>query len=724
MSRASLSVFAAVALFFVVVEALPGDLDHPVDNDIPKTWIANIFYEALVNFTGPINVGSTACRKQTEMYTRHLKNDSLWAVQMSDSWSRYPNGLLVGASHQMGVYEECIKVQQPIKGKYCMPSVKISSSTGTDFAAKIKNQLRENDHAWYEILGFVDRDNRFLRNVIEFGICIPDSCNADDLQVTLQKEFDAHFLPHRINAQVQVESISCSTDKDEYPYDNGFYLTSLLVGFIFLLCCLSTAYHMAILIQSKNEKTSKIPEIFSIFSFIRNFRDLIKYNRNNDLNVFNGLKVLTMILVLFGHKFLYFIINPITYAIDLEKVYKEGPDFLLTCMNLIDPFFYIAGFLLYVMLIPQFNKPGTNWYQIVMVIVYKYLKVLPSYLIVMLMTTFIIPHMGNGPFWAPRIWPEAEKCKNYWWANLLAISNFIPVENQCLIAGWYVSCLLQFLVIGTILVYVYVKNRKIGTFLFVMLLCISLATSFVITYTNRVYGIIRVMVSFLKNPSNSTEFSNFYRQFYYRGTPFYAGLLAGVVVDELKKREIKFSTSVVYVGTLIVSAVCVWVQLYGAVFHDVDRPYNVLEQSVYAVLSHCTWTVILFWITVCHFTTGYGPIEKLFNNRLTVPLGRLSYTVYLVNITVMMMIESKQKTGVIPSSYFLIDGWIVGAMRTYMVGTLLYLIIDAPSGHLIKKLLFIKKNEKKNCIDSAMTPNQTEANNVATDLEQKNSSRL
>lgn len=48
----------------------------------------------------------------------------------------------------------------------------------------------------------------------------------------------------------------------------------------------------------------------------------------------------------------------------------------------------------------------------------------------MLLTAFIIPHMGNGPFWAMRMWAEADKCKTYWWANFLAISNFIDVENQ------------------------------------------------------------------------------------------------------------------------------------------------------------------------------------------------------------------------------------------------------------------------------------------------------
>lgn len=38
--------------------------------------------------------------------------------------------------------------------------------------------------------------------------------------------------------------------------------------------------------------------------------------------------------------------------------------------------------------------------------------------------------MDKGPFWAFTMLPEADKCKNYWWANLLAISNFMAVDNQ------------------------------------------------------------------------------------------------------------------------------------------------------------------------------------------------------------------------------------------------------------------------------------------------------
>lgn len=77
----SLLVCAGVVLFILVFEVTSVDIDSTADKDFPKTWIAKLFYETLVDFNGPRDVGSTVCRRQMQMYARHLENDSLWAVQ-------------------------------------------------------------------------------------------------------------------------------------------------------------------------------------------------------------------------------------------------------------------------------------------------------------------------------------------------------------------------------------------------------------------------------------------------------------------------------------------------------------------------------------------------------------------------------------------------------------------------------------------------------------------
>jgi len=51
-------------------------------------WISELFYQALVNFTVR-NIGSSACRAQSDMYDRHLRNNTSWAVRSEYSLQLY-----------------------------------------------------------------------------------------------------------------------------------------------------------------------------------------------------------------------------------------------------------------------------------------------------------------------------------------------------------------------------------------------------------------------------------------------------------------------------------------------------------------------------------------------------------------------------------------------------------------------------------------------------------
>jgi len=54
-----------------------------LDNDdvvIPDLWVSDLFYRALANFTVS-RVGSTACKRQTDIYVTNLRNYTHWAVK-------------------------------------------------------------------------------------------------------------------------------------------------------------------------------------------------------------------------------------------------------------------------------------------------------------------------------------------------------------------------------------------------------------------------------------------------------------------------------------------------------------------------------------------------------------------------------------------------------------------------------------------------------------------
>jgi hypothetical protein len=57
-------------------------------------------------------------------------------------------------------------------------------------------------------------------------------------------------------------------------------------------------------------------------------------------------------------------------------------------------------------------------------------RLLPPYAIAIAIYVFILPFVGNGPLWDPQNFPSSnDDCKNYWWAYILMIQNFVPNGN-------------------------------------------------------------------------------------------------------------------------------------------------------------------------------------------------------------------------------------------------------------------------------------------------------
>lgn len=70
--------------------ALPEEsaqLQNATDS-LPGPWVSDMFYQALSNFTVHDDVGTTACQKETQLYIRHLKNNSYWAVKSKNNVHR------------------------------------------------------------------------------------------------------------------------------------------------------------------------------------------------------------------------------------------------------------------------------------------------------------------------------------------------------------------------------------------------------------------------------------------------------------------------------------------------------------------------------------------------------------------------------------------------------------------------------------------------------------
>ncbi|XP_050428678.1 nose resistant to fluoxetine protein 6-like [Adelges cooleyi] len=663
----------------------------------PSSSISDMYYKAFADFTVQ-STDDSACHIQTDLYVRHLRNNTYWAVRMAESWNRYPSGLLAGDNYQLGVYDECVDVASPVQGQYCLADIKLYTATKKDYTLNRPDYPKNTDNAWHQILGWVDYSDQFPRNLLKIGICIPAACSALDLQNSLQTELNKVFNPEQVNAVVRVDPIMCTTSKDTYPYTSGYYITCAAIAILLFVCCVATFYHFAILLKTQSSKATNVDDyrMYETFSIIKNAKDLLKYDLNNELNIIYGFKVGVMVSVLFGHRLMYFIATPLSYPEPFERIYVDGPSILLTSMNLVDPFFYMTGFVTYILLKSTFQKPGSWWLKLTTTLAYRFARLVPSYGLVMAFTAHVLPHLGNGPLWPLKTWQEAENCQKYWWTNLVFINNYIDAKYQCLIISWYVSCDFQFLVVGIIVILIYTKRPKLGVGLLTVLLVISLFAPFYTTIVKKVDGLVKVLIPALENVRSSRTFDEVYRSSYLRAVPYLVGLAVSMLVETLKERKFKLPMVVVYTGTFVVTVVGMWIQLYGAIFYQRHRPYNALEHALYATFHHFSWTLISVWISICCFTTGYGPLAKVFSNRFMVTLGKLSYHVFMVNLTVMLMSSATQRLPVHWSFKSLVDAWIYDSIRTYLMAAALYLIVDAPFSDIIRIAFGRRNNDRSN----------------------------
>lgn len=73
---------------------------------------------------------------------------------VSESWDRHPIGILAGNKYHLGIYDECVDVQSPVKGQYCLSEVKIMSSDGKDYSYNRTDDLLDfGNNTWHTLFG-------------------------------------------------------------------------------------------------------------------------------------------------------------------------------------------------------------------------------------------------------------------------------------------------------------------------------------------------------------------------------------------------------------------------------------------------------------------------------------------------------------------------------------------------------------------------------------------
>ena len=390
----------------------------------------------------------------------------------------------------------------------------------------------------------------------------------------------------------------------------------------------------------KNEKCILL-RISNCFEFFENLKKILSFKESSmetikSLKVFNGVRVLSMGWIIFGHTFLFMDKSPVTNVFDLEPFHKNWKyATIISSEYAVDIFFMISGFLLCFGLQKQIKK-ATNTLAKIRLFLYvlanRYIRLLPVYLIVLFPFSIILPYLGNGPIYS-RISFYNELCVSKWYYNLLYVNNFTDPLMKCAGHTWYLACDMQFFILIMIIFIIFSNTKLIRNIILLIIFLSSLTWSFLVSYWNK-YN--------YRGENNKIEYTiNFYISPLTRINPyilgvFFAELFLSIKLESNESNSVLFKVNhrikknnylivILFVLSIIMINYSVFINLL---------PYNIdnLSFLTCAIMNTLNKLVFVIGVAIILHLTYLGKfkfIKKFLSHNLFIPIGRLSYGIYM-----------------------------------------------------------------------------------------------
>ncbi|KAF2887396.1 hypothetical protein ILUMI_18777, partial [Ignelater luminosus] len=431
-----------------------------------------------------------------------------------DAGSKIPSGIFTGNFVDLGFFEECVDTYDNattaiISGKYCIGLMHF-----TNLHESSRLQLPQSP-----------------RSLLEAGVglpsatCLPSACSTDDIE----KIYEIFDIPSNF------DEVLCQTKASQAKLDNGdIAMISFFVIVLGIMLC-STIYDVIITYLQKKP----INPLFLAFSILTNGRKLIETTNNpNQISCIHGIRVLSMMWILIGHKYVIATNLPIRNYLYLSEFIEEPANMLIFNKFLaVDTFLVVGGIVLvYTFMGSMENKTKFN---IISYYIHRYLRLTPLVAVVIGIYVTILKHFGSGPIWPNMVDILANPCKDYWYLALLYVQNFFLVGSEmCMVQAWYLSVDFQLILISPILLLPLKRWPRITLVVMGILAVCSSIAAFLSSWFLEI-----TMNMFL----DTDKYNDYKRYFYYapwiRGSSWLIGLIVGYVIFKVKRKQFQFAVN-------------------------------------------------------------------------------------------------------------------------------------------------------------------------------------
>ena len=202
-----------------------------------------------------------------------------------------------------------------------------------------------------------------------------------------------------------------------------FFALFLIVTFIGILTEYTTLFNKSNAIDNAKIEANKTPLglVFLSFSFTRNVAKIFwgtPAKEDDYLVIFNGVRVLSLLYVIFGHGYFSVLMSPLTDFEGVNRVLEPWSFYVVIGgLYAVDVFFFLSAFLGAYLMLSKFFR--SNWINVPVIYFHRiYRLIFPIGLVICFVLTFYLF------FWR---WTNMDfrYSRNYWWMSWSVVGDYL-----------------------------------------------------------------------------------------------------------------------------------------------------------------------------------------------------------------------------------------------------------------------------------------------------------
>ncbi|XP_054153015.1 nose resistant to fluoxetine protein 6-like [Oppia nitens] len=595
-----------------------------------------------------------------------------WSLLMANSWPTIPPiGIFEGTVTDLGAYDQCLAiVDNEVLGsaQYCL----------LDFKFPLPEPMAKQHNLFHQINDLLPANNSSQINTtnnalniiakeasifywisLRLGICTPNKCNTNDIS-TMAKYVSA-------KSGVQLKSVNCEL-KSKLSLKPIHVFAILFILIFCAMCTLGTVCDAI----TNFKKNSNGYTFIKIFSLNQSVHRLLAPTLSSDLSCIHGIRVLSILWILYGHT-----IQWNNHQLSAQSFYGKHLLTQFMAQPLLNGEYGIVTFLLISAILTTYicltvtNNNRKN-FSIIGYIVLRLARLWPQ-LMIFILLTFLLPLIGSGPVWSEVVGDNVSKCMDNWWLNMLFIHNLYRSDRMCAIHTWFIALDYQYHIIAILIVLAFLANKKLGITLNVIFIMTFLVISSTLWY---VYELPPALIN-----TGRTEYFEQYFSFTIHkipgsyGTVYFIGTLVGYVIYANKSIKIN-KTCLTLIWTTILLAYCM--PLWDKVYWMYGRHYTPLVGTIGYQMFQLIWSVctsLMIWLCV---SGNGGLVNQLLSMKPFIPLGRLTYSVYLCHAWLIWYYVGTRRHLTDVSQYNILINFTHITVMSYITGFIFYVLFESP----------------------------------------------